>query len=72
MVVDAVLAVVEKSGDQYRIDVDSIKVEKKPGGSICDTKFVHGIVLDKEVVNGGMPKRIENARIAVINSPLEI
>jgi len=47
-------------------------VEKKAGGSIRDTEFIHGVVLDKEVVHGGMPKRIENAKIAVINSPLEI
>src|SRR5919202_4441637 len=74
MVVDAVLAVAEEAGDhpQYKVDVDNIKVEKKAGGSISDTKFVHGIVLDKEIVHGGMPKRIENAKIAVINSPLEI
>ncbi|NWG38244.1 thermosome subunit beta [Nitrososphaera sp.] len=72
MVVDAVLSVAEKSAEQYRVDIDNIKVEKKAGGSIRDTKFIHGIVLDKEVVHGGMPKRIENAKIAVINSPLEI
>jgi thermosome len=72
MVVDSVLAVAEKSGEDYKVDVDNIKVEKKAGGSIRDTKFIHGIVLDKEVVHGGMPKRIENAKIAVINSPLEI
>src|ERR671925_68707 len=72
MVVDAVLAVAEKSSDQYRVDVDNIKVEKKAGGSIRDTNFIHGIVLEKEVVHGGMPKRIENAKIAVINSALEI
>ena len=72
MVVDAVLAVAEKSGEQYKVDIDNIKVEKKAGGSIRDTKFIHGIVLDKEVVHAGMPKRIENAKIAVINSALEI
>ena len=73
MVVDAVLAVAEESGEQqYKVDIDNVKVEKKAGGSIGDTKFVHGIVLDKEIVHGGMPKRIENAKIAVINSPLEI
>ncbi|HEX7033275.1 MAG TPA: thermosome subunit beta [Nitrososphaera sp.] len=72
IVIDAVLAVAEKSGDRYKVDVDNIKVEKKAGGSIHDTKLVQGIVLDKEVVHGGMPKRIENARIAVVNSPLEI
>ena len=72
MVVDAVLAVADKAGDQYKVDIDNIKVEKKAGGSISDTKFIHGIVLDKEVAHGGMPKRIENAKIAIINSPLEI
>ncbi len=72
MVVDAVLSVAEKSAEQYKVDTDNIKVEKKAGGSIRDTKFIHGIVLDKEVVHGGMPKRIENAKIAVINSALEI
>jgi thermosome len=72
IVVDSVLAVAEKSGDRYRVDVDNIKVEKKAGGSIQDTKFVHGIILDKEVVHGGMPKRIENAKIALVNAALEI
>jgi thermosome len=72
MVVDAVLAIAERSGDQYKVDIDNIKVEKKAGGSIRDTKLVHGIILDKEVVHGGMPKRVENAKIAVINGALEI
>ncbi|MFQ5940084.1 MAG: thermosome subunit beta [Nitrososphaerales archaeon] len=72
LAVDAVLGVAEKIGDTYRIDIDDIKVEKKAGGSIKDTKLINGIVLDKEVVHGGMPKRVENAKIALLNSPLEI
>ena len=72
IVVGSVLAVAEKSGDQYKVDVDNIKVEKKAGGSMHDTRFIHGIVRDKEIVHGGMPKGIENAKIAVINSALEI
>jgi thermosome len=72
IVVDAVLAVAEKSGESYRVDIDNIKVEKKAGGSIRDTKLVHGVILDKEVVHGAMPKRIDGAKVALINSPLEI
>ena len=72
VVVDSILAVAEKSGDKYRVDIDNIKVEKKSGGSIRDTKLIQGIVLDKEVVHGAMPKRIENAKIALLNAPLEI
>ncbi|MDK2782249.1 MAG: archaeal chaperonin, partial [Archaeoglobi archaeon] len=55
-----------------KVDVENVKMEKKVGGSINDTKFVNGIVIDKEVVHPGMPKRVENARIALINSALEV
>src|ERR1051325_9616794 len=72
IVVDAVLEVSEKTQDNYRVDLDDIKVEKKAGGSINDTTLVRGVILDKEVVHGGMPKRIEDAKIAVVNSALEI
>jgi thermosome len=54
------------------VDLDNIKVEKKAGGSIHDTKLIKGIILDKEVVHAGMPKRIEKAKIALISSVLEI
>ncbi|MDA4130097.1 MAG: thermosome subunit beta [Thaumarchaeota archaeon] len=69
---DALLAVAEKVGDEYRVDIDDIKVEKKPGTSLRQTELIKGIVLDKEVVHAGMPKKIEGAKIALINSPLEI
>ncbi|MDP8902636.1 MAG: TCP-1/cpn60 chaperonin family protein [Thermoproteota archaeon] len=75
IVVDAVIAVAEKASDNskdQRVDADSIKVEKKAGGSIEDTKLIRGIVLDKEVVHGAMPKRIEDAKIALLNAALEI
>ena len=72
IIVDSVLSVAEKQNNVYKVDIDNIKVEKKGGSSIRNTKLVHGIILDKEVVHGGMPKRVENAKIALINSPLEI
>jgi len=70
--VDAVLHVARKIGDQYRVDLDDIMVEKKPGESLTETRMIKGIVLDKEVVHSGMPKRVENARIALLNCPLEV
>ena len=70
--VDAVLHVARKVGDEYRVDLDDIMVEKKPGESITETKLIKGIVLDKEVVHSGMPKRVENAKIALLNCPLEV
>ena len=73
LVVSAVLQVAEKTDTgTFRVDLDNIKVEKKPGGSLHDTRLIKGIVLDKEVVHAGMPKRIENAKIALVNAAFEI
>ena len=72
LVVNAALQVSESSDSGYLVDIDDVKVEKKAGGSLRDTKLIKGIVLDKEVVHGGMPKRIEKAKIALVNSALEI
>jgi thermosome len=72
LVVSACLQVSEKSESVSKLDIDDIKVEKKAGGSLHDTKLIKGIVLDKEVVHGGMPKKVEKAKIALLNSALEI
>jgi thermosome len=72
VIVDAVLSIATKKGDDYLVDLENIKVEKKAGGSIEDTQIVKGIVLDKEIVHSGMPTKIEKAKIALLNSALEI
>ena len=73
LVVSAVLQVAEKNDNgTYKVDLDNIKVEKKPGGSLRDTTLIKGIVLDKEVVHAGMPKRVEKAKIALVNAAFEI
>ncbi|MGD0450782.1 MAG: thermosome subunit beta [Candidatus Bathyarchaeia archaeon] len=70
--VKAMLAVAEKQNGGYRVDVDDVKVEKKTGESLKDTSLINGIVLDKEIVHSGMPKRAEKAKIALIDASLEI
>lgn len=72
LVVDAILNVATKKGDSYSVDLDNIKVEKKAGASITDTQLIKGIVLDKEIVHSGMPTKIDKAKIALLNSALEI
>jgi thermosome len=72
LVVRAVLEVAEKDAKGYKVDIDNIKVEKKPGQSISDTTLIQGVLLDKEVVHPGMPKRVENAKIVLLNCPLEV
>jgi len=72
IVVDAILKITETKKEKSTVDLDNIKVEKKAGGSITDTTLVKGIVLDKEIVHSGMPTKIQKAKIALINTALEI
>ena len=72
LAVKAVKQVAEKRGDKWYIDLDHVQVIKKHGGSLLDSQLVYGIVLDKEVVHPGMPRRVEKAKIALLDTPLEV
>ena len=72
LVVKAVKAVAETDNSSITIDTDYIKVEKKEGGSIENTELVKGIVIDKERVHPGMPRKVAKAKIALLNSALEV
>jgi thermosome len=70
--VDGVLQVAEKSNGVYSVDLDNIKIEKKPGASLTDTELIKGLIIDKEVVHDGMPKLVKEARIGLLNAAMEI
>ena len=71
--IKAVKLITETSHSGKRVvDTDNINVEKKTGGRVGETMLVQGMALDKEVVHAGMPKRVEDAKIALINASLEV
>jgi thermosome len=72
LTVKAMLEVAEKEGNTWKVDIDDVKVEKKTGESIRETSLIKGIVLDKEIVHSGMPKRVEKAKIVLLDASLEI
>jgi len=72
LVVEAVQTVAEKEDGKYHIDLDHVKIEKKTGASLHESELIKGIVLDKEIVHSGMPRHVENAKIALIDAALEI
>ncbi|MFB6242175.1 MAG: thermosome subunit alpha [Candidatus Nanosalina sp.] len=70
--VKAVGQVAEEHDDSIVVNKDNIKLEKKGGGAVEDTELVQGVILDKEKVHSGMPDSIEDAEIALIDSPIEV
>ena len=72
IVVDSVLEVAEEENGEVLIDKDNIKIEKKVGASVEDTSLIQGVVLDKERVHPAMPVSVKDAKILLIDSPIEI
>ncbi|MEM4638146.1 MAG: thermosome subunit beta [Candidatus Woesearchaeota archaeon] len=72
ILVNAVTKIMDKTAEEINIDKQNIKIEKSIGGSVSDTELIDGIVLDKEKTHPGMPKKVINAKIALIDSALEI
>ncbi len=72
MAIDAVKQISEQRGDRMVADIDQIQVVKKEGKSLFDSELVKGIIVDKEVVHPGMPKRVENAKVALLDVALEV
>ncbi len=69
--VSAITSIADKA-DGNTVEIENVKVEKKVGGRIDDSELIEGMVLDKERVHNNMPKKIENAKIALLNSAIEL
>ena len=68
LIVDAV----QKEAEDGAVDTDNIKIEKKDGAVVEDSTLVEGVIVDKERVHPGMPSEVKDAKIALVNSPLEV
>lgn len=68
LIVDAV----QKVAEDGAVDTDNIKIEKKDGAVVEDSTLVEGVIVDKERVHPGMPSEVKDAKIALVNSPLEV
>lgn len=72
LTVKAVKSITEKDENGSFFNGEAIKIEKKIGGRVEDTEIIQGVVVDKEKVHSGMPRIVKNAKIALIDSALEV
>jgi thermosome len=72
IVIEAIKQIIEKRDGQVLADVDNVQIVKKEGKSLEETELIRGIIIDKEVIHDAMPKKIKNAKIALVNAALEI
>jgi thermosome len=72
LVIDAIKLIIEERNGEILADVDNVQIVKKEGKSLEETELVRGIIIDKEVVHDGMPKKIESPKIALIDAAIEV
>jgi len=72
IIIDSATSIVETINGKTLVDLDNIQIQKKQGGSIEDTEIFMGIILDKKRIHEEMPKQVKNAKIALVNTALEI
>jgi len=72
LVVEAVHAVAERRNGRVVIDKENIQIVKKPGKSLLESELIRGTIVNRKVVHDAMPKRVRNARIAVLDMALKI
>ncbi|MEM2040446.1 MAG: thermosome subunit beta [Nitrososphaerota archaeon] len=72
LAIDAVSAVVREVNGKKKADKDDIQIVKKIGKSLLESQLVKGVIVDKEVVHAAMPKKVVNAKIALLDAPFEI
>jgi Chaperonin GroEL (HSP60 family) len=72
LIVKAVNSVAEEKNKKFYVEPSSIKIDKKTGGSVNDTELISGLIIDKEKVHAKMPSTVKNAKIALVDSALEI
>ncbi len=69
---ELIVTAVDQIAKDKEIDLDNIKIEKIRGESIEQSELVQGIVLNKERANKEMPSKIKDAKILLIDFPLEV
>lgn len=72
IVIDAIKHVIEQRNGRTLVDVDNVQIVKKEGEGLRETELVKGVIIDKEIVHAGMPKKIKGAKIALLDTPLEV
>ncbi|MGA2682481.1 MAG: thermosome subunit beta [Candidatus Bathyarchaeia archaeon] len=72
VVVSAIFSVIREVDGKNIVDLDDVMVEKKLGESLASTNLVKGVIINKEIIHPAMPKRVEEARIALIDKALDL
>ena len=72
LIVKAVKLVAEKAENKFIFNPQDIKIEKRVGESSEHSELIEGIVLDKEKAHPGMPNKVLNAKVALLDASLEI
>lgn len=68
LIVDGVKQV-EEDG---KVERDHIKMHRIQGATVGESKLIKGVVIDKSRIDNTMPKKVKDAKIALLKYPVEV
>jgi chaperonin GroEL (HSP60 family) len=72
LIIKAINVVIEFRNGKAIIDRGLVHIVKKPGKDILESELIKGVVIDKRLAHPMMPKKVVNARIAVLDMALKV
>lgn len=72
LISEATQLIADNLNGKFKIDIDNVAIKRMAGGTLSDSTLVKGVLIDKSVIHPGMPKRVSNACVALLNSPIEV
>ncbi|WP_418280382.1 thermosome subunit alpha [Halorubrum sp. DTA98] len=72
LVVEAVERVVDEADGEATVDRDRIHVHPRTGAASSATELVEGVIVDEEPAHDGMPRSVDDATVAILDTKLEV
>jgi len=68
----AIKKIAEEKDSSHQVDIDNVKIIKKAGASVDESELIDGIILEKERLHEKMPKKVKDAKIALLNYEFDV
>ncbi|MFZ0442738.1 MAG: thermosome subunit alpha [Methanobacterium sp.] len=69
---DLIVKAVQMVEEDGYVDKDHININRIQGATVEESQIVNGVVIDKGRLDPSMPKKVEDARIALLKFPIEV
>lgn len=69
---ELIVNAVKQIEDDGEVDQDHINIHRIQGATVAESQVIKGVVIDKSRIDQTMPKKVKDAKIALLKYPVEV